>query len=243
MVFTAPRAPRPGPVFRAAPVGATRFGPVTETETHHLSAPTLAEAFADVLRSRGAHVSSVDTRDSDDPDDHEVAILLVSCPDETDPTTSTAAPTTVSGTGAGESRQAAMRGGMWRMWAITREDDAAWCNADPALYTTVNLLDDALLYLNRPQSNPHSFEDYLAGTAWPSSIAPLWVNASRQAALSFWWETRMSEGHTPGPEGSAHLLLALTLPPTLMGALTYTTDGTPTLAAIPSGAALPVPAT
>lgn len=48
--------------------------------------------------------------------------------------------------------------------------------------------------------------------------------AARSAALEGWWDERLTEGHTPQ---SAGVMLALLLPPQMLGLLTFDDSGTP----------------
>lgn len=199
------------------------LGSVSDTETGHLRQASLPGALATLLRARGVRVAVVDT--SDWPKVHTAAFLLASSPGEVDDRTGDA---------------------LWRMVPITRDEEENWRSDGADTETQRSLVEDLLMFLDDTVANPSTLADYLSGAAWasrtvmgfsPPSLDAVQVAATRAAALDVWWSDRMSEGHTPGPEGSAHLLLALTLPAALMGALAYTTDGTPTLDTLPAPAA------
>lgn len=48
-------------------------------------------------------------------------------------------------------------------------------------------------------------------------------------ALAQWWDARITEGHTTGPEGSAALMLSLILPPRALGRVRFNARGAPAL--------------
>lgn len=216
-------------VHLVAPEVAARYGPVADTETEHLHAATLTEALVELLRARGVLVSAVDVGAVDD---HRATHVLTSCAHETfTPDSPHISPDSPS-----SSNQAldVFAGGVWRWWFIEHREEHTWRRVTPSMpefeQQRRRTLDFVLLFLTRHNSNPHPWLAYLTGTAWEPTIDPQQVTASRDAALRAWFETRVREGHTPGPEGSAQFLLGFFLPPDLLSRLTYASDGTPTLA-------------
>lgn len=96
------------------------------------------------------------------------------------------------------------------------------------------MVDDALDFLSKARRAPLS--GYLdmnwmntpRRPTYSATISPYGYRDIRAAALTGWWEDRIGEGHTPGPDGSAHLMLSLVLPAPLLACLAFDMGGTPT---------------
>lgn len=169
------------------------FEPVTGEETQHLHAPTAAAGLIGLLRSRGHRVLAADMAHHGGVAD--TTMLLVAHADT---------PNHFNSTPVQATRET--------QWAATTN----WRRP---------LLDDLLTNLNALRSDGEPLVGYLTGQAWSTvpdlpNTRPL-IDTTRAAALPGWWADRMVEGHTRGPEGSAALLLALLLPPPVLGRLTY----------------------
>lgn len=177
------------------------FEPTTGEETQHLHAPTAAAGLIGLLRSRGHRVLSADMAYHGGVAD--TTMLLVAHAD---------APSLFNSTPVQATRET--------QWAATK----TWAVAEQRAGRRP-LLDDSLANLSAHRSDGEPLVDYLTGQAWGTvpdlpNTRPL-IDTTRAAALPGWWADRMVEGHTRGPQGSAALLLALLLPPPILGRLTY----------------------
>lgn len=110
----------------------------------------------------------------------------------------------------------------WEYWTC-QSTEADWRQADNLL-GRYHLLDAAIAVLTDEHAAPttmaESFED------WPETGGFPALDGIQVAMLAAWWDDRMAEGHT---SATSRLLLSLTLPPHLVGCVTYDENGTPTL--------------
>lgn len=196
MTSTSSAPPAAGAAARVGGDGGRGFEPVTGGETVHLHAETAAGALAGLLRRRGyrAHLELARYGSAS-----TTSALLVTGADA-----------------AGTARMAAIDAFHETQWTDVAYDR-------PARRATLRrpLLDQSLTLFGTPLGEPRPLVDYLTTRAWPDAFAQPLAEAAQAAALALWWDDRMAEGHTPGPHGSAHLLLGLLLPTDLMRRLAY----------------------
>lgn len=196
------------------------FDEAAFAETSYVRMPSLGEAIAAVMRDHGAHVRMNVTS--------SMTALLVSDTDKAPQVTHRHA----------RERLREHGDDLWYSFVTTISDTHAWDAAQAwdahgvAVDATVNeerhfLLKDALSDLDVGRCA--RLVDYITGTAWQDALfsPDRYVEAMRDLAVGVWWERRMAEGHTPGPDGSARLLLALLVPPTLLCSLAYSPQGAP----------------
>lgn len=189
---------------------AVGFEPVTDAETRCLRAETAASGLVELLSARGHRVLVEAAAPHGGAP--TTSVVLASHPDD-----------------ASLYRTAPVAASQERQWRDAEGD------YEPRDTTALRrpLLDQSLTFLDTSTSTTRPLRDYLTGEAWDCvgnspTTQPL-AEGTRAAALAGWWADRMSQGYTSGPDGSAHLLLVLTLPVPVLDTLTYTADGTPIL--------------
>lgn len=209
--MTASTTPLAAPVTPVAPALGFEF--ISHDEMVYLHATTVAVALTDLLRGRGHTVLVEDMERHGGK--HSAAVALVSDPTEPH---------------------------RYRVVVIDAFQETQWTDVacdEPTRRVVLRrpLLDQSLLMLDGPAAcaGAASLMDYVSGEAWAITATivmaqsdPL-IDAARAAALNGWWADRMAEGHTPGRDGSANLILSLALPSDVTRRLGYDLYGTPFL--------------